>query len=129
MCKKGTVILFPSCVVILSPSCAVFQTSVSSVFSIIMCCVLVRSSGGVPVGGMAVSALETLIQACVHDGLGGAVARPQSLVSHLPSQFGVKSLPAAVSSAEVVIQEQAAVVSHRLFGFPVWQNKANLVRN
>ena len=34
---------------------------------------LVRSNGDVPFGKMMVSSLETLVQACVHDGLGGAV--------------------------------------------------------
>ena len=64
---------------------------------------LVRPDGGVPVGGMTVFALETLIQACVRDGLSGVVTHQQVSASHVPSQFVVTSIPVAGSSVEVVL--------------------------
>ena len=68
-----------------------------------MCCVFSSSRWGVQVGRVTVSALETLIQACVRDGLSGAVARQQVFASHMLSQFGVMSVSDAGSSSEVVL--------------------------
>ena len=63
---------------------------------------LVRPDGDVPLGEVTVSDLETLIQACFRDGLGGTVNHRQVSASHMPSKFGVKSIPVAGSSLEVV---------------------------
>ena len=53
---------------------------------------LVRPVGGVPFAGMTVYALQTLIQACVSDGLSGAISHQQVSAPHVPSPFGVKSI-------------------------------------
>ena len=103
VCKCELSSFSSSCDVIASPSGAVFQTSVSSVTSILICCVLVRPDGGVSVGWMTVSPVETMTQAYVPDGLSGFVTCQQASVSQMPSQFDVISVPADGSSAEVVL--------------------------
>ena len=64
---------------------------------------LVRPDGGVPVGGMKVFAVETLIQACVRDWLSGVVTHQQVSASHVPSQFVVTSIAVSGSSVEIVL--------------------------
>ena len=95
VCKKGTVISF-LVLCCLANQCVfrVFHQHVLSFSS---------SRWERSFGKMTVSALEALIQACVRDGLTGAVTRPQASVSHVLSQFGVKSVPAVGSSAEFVL--------------------------
>ena len=72
-------------------------------FSIIKCCDFSAYRWGVPVGGMTVSALETLFQTGVHDGLSGTVIHRQVSASHVPSLSSVLSISVAGSSVEVAL--------------------------
>ena len=62
-----------------------------------------RLDGGVPVCGMTISAMETLIQAFVRDGLGSAVTHRQVSASRVLLQFGFISIPVAESSLEIAL--------------------------
>ena len=84
--------------------CVLFSKPMYLPCFLLLCVVLlVRPDVGVPVGGMTVSALGTLVQACVCNGLIGAVTHWQASGSNVPSQFGVASIPVAGSSAEVYL--------------------------
>ena len=94
-----------------------------------MCCALVRPDGEVPVAGMTVSALQTLIEACVREGLSDTVTRPQTSVSHVPSQFGVTSVPAAGSSAEVLLPRRGSIRQSETLPVPLVAREVKLGRN
>ena len=108
---KGTVIP--------SPSCAVFRTSVSSVFSSIMCCVFFRPDGASQLAGWVCLPSRLWFKHVFV--MGRAALRlvhrrqfPTWLHSSASRQFLLLG-----RQLKLCYQEEAAVVSQRLLGLPV----------
>ena len=121
---NGSYRLFPRLVGVLVSESVYLPCSPSS--SVVL---LVLPEGGVPVGGITVSALETLVQACIRDGRSGSVTHRQVSASNVPSQFGVASVRVAESSAKIALPRRSSGCQPRTRRAPLVAKQRRTVGN